>query len=33
MGDGSVRYISFTVDHQVFAVIGDRSEGQVVELP
>ena len=33
MGDGSVRFISFSVDHQVFAVIGDRAEGQVVKLP
>jgi len=33
MGDGSVRFISFSVDHQVFAVIGDRAEGQPVKLP
>ena len=33
MGDGSVRFIAYTVDHQVFAVIGDRAEGQPVELP
>ncbi len=33
MGDGSVRFIAYTVDHQIFAVMGDRAEGQVFEMP
>ena len=33
MGDGSVRFLSYTIDHQVFAVLGDRAEGAVIKLP
>ena len=33
MGDGSVHFLSYTIDHQVFAVLGDRDDGQVAEQP
>ena len=33
LGDGSVRTFSYSIDHRVFALLGDRAEGSVTELP
>jgi len=33
MGDGSVRFFSYTIDHRIFALLGDRAEGSVNEFP
>ena len=33
MADGSVRFLSYTIDHRVFAVMGDRAEGEVADVP